>query len=314
MKGKIKNAKDIFQTVKNISLVVLGTFAIAFATSVFLVPFNLVAGGMTGLSIIIELLVPFEFVTVDLIITVLTWAFFLIGWVLLGRAFALKTLVSTLTYPTFVSLLMHLSEPDVLGGYFCFELSPHPELAFVLASIVGGALVGFGCAIAFLGGGSTGGIDVIALLVSKYIPKFKSSRVLLCIDTTVVILGVFIIRDIVTSLLGIVSALVSATVIEKVFLGGSQAFIAQIISSEQEEIRRRIIEDANRTATVVKVTGGYSGEEKTMLIVSFTMREYHDILKIISTTDKRAFVTVHRAHEINGEGWTWRDESKPNSH
>ena len=295
--------EELLLSIKNVALVLLGTLFIAFGTSVFMIPFDLVAGGMSGMAIIVEKLIPLEAVTVDLVITVLTWGFFLLGWIFLGRAFAAKTLVSSLTYPLFVSLLLKLTDPGVLGGYFHLAGNPHGEIAFVLAAVVGGALVGTGCAVAFLGGGSTGGVDVIALIITKFFPKLKSSRNLFFIDATVVLLGVFIIGDIVTSMLGIVSALVSAILVEKVFLGGSQAFIAQIVSDRHAEINRRIIAELDRTTTAVSVTGGYSGEEKRMLIVSFTMRQYHDLIRIITTTDRGAFVTVHRAHEINGNGW-----------
>ena len=298
------NSKNLLSTLKNILLVLLGTASIAFGTAVFMIPFDLVAGGMTGLAIVIDKLIPIELVTVDLIITVLTWAFFFLGLILLGRSFALKTLISTITYPPLVSLFMHLADPDVLGGYFYLAGNGHSEIAFVLAAIVGGALVGFGCATAFLGGGSTGGVDILALLISKWVPKLRSSLSMFILDTTVIVLGIFIIQDIVTSMLGIVSALVSAILIEKVFIGGNKAFIAHIVSDKYAQINSRIIKEVERTSTVVTVTGGYSGEEKRMLIVSFTMRQYHDVLGIITAEDKNAFVTVHRAHEINGEGWT----------
>ena len=296
---------SVLKTLKNLFLVTLGTASIAFGTSVFMIPFDLVSGGMSGMAIILDLVIPLEFLTVDIIITALSWIFFILGLVFLGKAFAMKTLVSTIAYPIFVSLFLRLGDPAVLGGYFYLQGNPHPDIALVLAAVGGGSLVGLGCALSFLGGGSTGGIDVIALLVSKYSPRIKSPRVLLTIDTTVVILGVFIIQDFVTSMLGIVSAIVSSTLVEKVFLGGQKAFIAQIVSDKYAEINKRIITEAKRTTTVVGVTGGYSGAEKKMLLVSFTMRQYHDVLRIVSTEDKNAFVTIHRAHEISGEGWTW---------
>ena len=296
---------SVFNTLKNLFLVTLGTASIAFGTAVFMIPFDLVSGGMSGMAIILDLVIPIEFITVDIIITALSWIFFILGLIFLGKAFAMKTLVSTIAYPIFVSLFMRLSDPSVLGGYFYLQGNAHPDIALVLAAVGGGSLVGLGCALSFLGGGSTGGIDVIALLVSKYFPRIKSPRVLLTIDTTVVILGVFIIQDFVTSMLGIVSAIISSTLVEKVFLGGQKAFIAQIVSDKYAEINKRIITEAKRTTTVVGVTGGYSGAEKKMLLVSFTMRQYHDVLRIVSTEDKNAFVTIHRAHEISGEGWTW---------
>ena len=92
--------------------------------------------------------------------------------------------------------------------------------------------------------------------------------------------------------------------VDKVFLGSSKSFIAQIITDEYDEINREIIETVERTSTIINVIGGYTGDSKKMLMVSFTMNQYADLLNIITKHDKNAFVTIHSAHEINGEGWT----------
>jgi len=303
MKSKLSE-KELLSALKNIAFVVLGTVFISVGTAIFLVPFDLVAGGMSGIAIIIDNLVASEFVTIDLIVTVLTWGFFAVGFITLGKSFAAKTLVSTIVYPVAFALAHRLAEPGVLGGYFYLQGSNYNQIAFVLAAIIGGALVGTGCALAFLGGGSTGGVDIIALTVSKYFPKFKSYKVLFIVDATVVLLGVFVIQNFVVSMLGIVSALVSALMVDRVFLGGSKALVAHIITENAEELNRLIIEDVHRTSTIIDVTGGYTGDRKKMIIVSFTMRQYPDLLSAINKADKYAFVTFHRAHEINGEGWT----------
>ena len=129
--------------------------------------------------------------------------------------------------------------------------------------------------------------------------------ILFCVDATLVTLGMFVIGDFVLSLLGIVSAFISAIVVDKIFLGRSRAFIANIISDKYEEINTAIIEEIHRTTTVTSVVGGFSGEGKRMLMVSFTMRQYAELLAVIKRIDKNAFVTVHAAHEINGQGWTF---------
>ncbi len=300
------NQKDIMHAAKNVMLVVFGTAILAFGTAVFMIPYDLVAGGISGIAIVIDLLIPesMSFITVDLIITVLTWLLFAIGLITLGKSFALKTLISSIVYPPCISLFMKLVSPDVLGGYFYMQGGEYREISFMLAAVVGGVLVGIGCAVAFLGGGSTGGTDVIAFLICKFFPKLKSSKVIFIIDAAIVVLGIFVVNDITVSLLGILCALVGALLIDKVFLGGRKAFIAHIISEKYDEINRLIIERVERTTTIVDVIGGYTNQSKKMLILSFTMSQYSEIINIINITDKNAFVTVHRAHEINGEGWT----------
>ena len=95
---------------KNISLVVLGTLILAFGTAIFIIPMNIVAGGVSGLAIILKAIIPIEFITVDLIVFVLTWTLFFIGLFILGRAFAIKTLLSSIIYPPAISLFLLLTK------------------------------------------------------------------------------------------------------------------------------------------------------------------------------------------------------------
>ena len=187
---------------------------------------------------------------------------------------------------------------------------PYENITIVLAAVFGGTLVGAGCALTFLGGGSTGGSDIIALILCKYFRKLKSSYMIFICDATIILIGAFIINDIVVSLLGIVSAFFCAISIDKLFIGSSSAFVAEIISDKYSEINEAVIERMNRTTTITDCKGGYSGAEKKMVMVTFTMRQYAEFTAIVSSIDKNAFITVQRAHEIGGEGWSY--EKKEN--
>lgn len=295
--------KDAFLLIKNTALVILGTLVLAFGTAVFILPMNIVSGGVSGLSIIIDKLLPFEFITVDAVIFALTWILFFVGLFILGRTFALKTLLSSLIYPPAISMFLRLVDPAVLDGFFCLSEHPHYDLALVLSALVGGVFVGLGCALTFIGGGSTGGVDIIAFSVCKFFPRLKSSAVIFAIDALTVIFGAFVIKDLVISLLGVLSAFVTAIMIDKVFLGGRVALSAHIITDKYDEINRLVIEKLDRTTTVVDAVGGYSNESKKLLMVSITVSEYAHLLAIVGRTDPRAFVVIHQVHEISGEGW-----------
>ncbi len=294
--------------IKNVLLVVLGTVILAAGVSIFLIPFDLISGGVTGLAIALEHFLPLEIseiITVELLITVLTWLFFFIGLIFIGRSFAVKTLISTVVYPVAIYLFSFIVDPEMLGGYFYLPISEYPDVALVLSAVVGGALVGVGVALAFAAGSSTGGVDIIAYLICKRFPRLKISKITFYIDATIVILGVFAIDDLVVSLLGVISALVSSLLIDRVFLGGTQGFVAYINSSFYDEIRVAIIDEMDRTSMILDVTGGYSGHAQHVVMVSFTMRQYASLMSIVHRIDKTAFVTIHRAHEINGYGWTY---------
>lgn len=296
--------KEILHVSKNISLVILGTLVLAFGAAVFILPMNIVSGGVTGIAIVIKLLVPFESITIDMIVFALTWILFFTGLLVLGRSFALKTLISSIIYPFAISLFLKLVDPEVLGGFFYLAGYSNTDLTLILCASVGGVFVGLGCALTFIGGGSTGGVDIIAFSICKIFKRFKSSVVIFAVDAAIVILGMFALKNLIISLLGILSALITAMMIDRVFLGGRAAFVAHIVTDRYEEINADIIRKIDRTSTIFDARGGYSNANKKMLMVSFNMSQYAVLLSIISKHDPRAFVIINRAHEINGEGWT----------
>ena len=312
--------KEIKKEIKNVFMVILGSIILGVGTGVFLVPFNIIAGGVTGIGIAVNQwferlhLIPEPFIAflhsynleiMDIYVALLTWGMFFLGLFVLGKNFAIKTLVSSIFYPVFYTLSSKLVSNDVFGGFFNLNKSAHPDLATLLAAVCGGAMVGAGCAITFMGGGSTGGVDIIALSICKFVKKAKSSVMIFIVDASVVVMGMFALNDFTRSLLGIASAIVCAVVIDHLFVGSSKAYKAEIISENADQINEEVQRRLNRTTTFFNVVGGYSGEDKKMVMLTFTIREYNEVLNIINTVDRDAFVTISNAHEINGEGWTF---------
>ena len=315
-----KSKKEIFSLLKNSALVAVGTFILTFGVGIFLITFDIVTGGISGFSIVLEkMLSPIPFlagIEAQTYASILMWVTFVLGIFTLGKSFAVQTLLSTLLYPVFLGLAVALSKSNVMGGFFNLlsdRYAAYGEIALVLAAVFGGAMVGTGCAITFLGGGSTGGTDVIALTLVKHFPKVKSSVILFVIDSAVIVSGMLIINDLVLTLLGIVSAFVSALAVSKIFVGDADALIAHIVSEKCDEINDGIIHRLERTTTVIDCHGGYSGDEKRMLMVTISVKQYAAFMALISSIDKNAFVTLHRAKEINGEGWTYEKHTKPKS-
>ena len=300
--------ENMLVQLKNFALVLIGTLMLAFGCAIFVVPFNLVTGGVTGISIIINDIIKGA-IPIDWVIAGITWGLFFIGLFILGRDFAIKTLVSTIVYPVAISLFMRLVSPDVLHGVFHLASSPHSDIALIISSLFGGICVGTGCALTFLGGGSTGGVDIIAFVFCKYIKKWKSSTVIFVIDTITVLMGLFVIKDLILTLLGVISAWIGAMVIERIFIGSDKAFTAQIVTDKFEEMNLAIREDVRRTTTMFMARGGYSRESKTVLSVTFTMRQYAALMAVIKRVDPTAFVSITRAHEINGEGFTFGEHN-----
>lgn len=289
-------------SVKEILLTMLGTAILSFGVAVFIIPSGIVMGGVSGISLIINGLFPK--ISADLSVTVLTWLLFAFGAVVLGKDFALKTLVSAIVYPLGISVFSVLNSDTVFGGLFFLDGSPHGNVTLLISALFGGLLVGTGCAVAFIGGGSTGGADIIAFALCRRFKSLTTSSVIFIIDSVIIALGLAIIRDLIITLLGIIAAFVSALAVDKIFVGGQKAVTVQVVSDKADTLSGKIIENLGRTATLCEVVGGYSGRKKQMLTVSLTVSQYAELKKIIENTDTNAFVTAFHTHEIHGEGWT----------
>ena len=312
---KFIKKQDYKKLVKQGLLVLASAFILALAVELFIANFGLVSGGVTGVAIVLErvFLSVSPNLDAEFWITLLTWVFFFLGLIFLGKSFAAKTLLFTIVYPICLHLVEWFLSLNFFGDYFtAISDSSHEtyQIGLILAAVVGGAMVGLAIAISFMADSSTGGVDIISLAVCKFFPKIKLSHMTLLIDATIVIFGMFAIQNFVISLLGIISAAVTSFMIDKVFLGGSRAFIAQIVSDKHEDIRTAIRDEMDRTSTIFDCVGGYSGEDKKMLMVSFTMSQYAKLMSILDRIDPQCFVTIHRAHEIGGLGFSIDKRSK----
>lgn len=302
----IKNIKkdQVKKTIKNTSLVLIGTFILAFATELFLIPSSLVTGGVSGIAVALSYL-NFN-ISTEVVIIIVNWGLFLMGVLFLGFKFSLKTLCSTFTYPLFLLLVKNLVEvfPWLLINN-APSLSTEPAMVTLLSSIIGGFLIGSGCAITFLGGGSTGGVDIITFILCKYIRTLKSSVSIFTIDFIVVATG-FILNpdhDLALCLEGVLSAFLASLVIDKIFAGGSKFFVAYIVTDKYREITDKVRDVLDRSTSIFDIEGGYTHDMKKMVMISYSMREYNQIMGIVASLDKKAFMTIHQAHDINGEGF-----------
>lgn len=307
-KIKNKSKEDLLKVFKNFGLVILGTFILAVATELFILPANLNTGGISGIAMCFEYAgLTNEVFTVELLITIFTWGLFILGVIFLGWKFSLQTLISTIFYPIFIFFLEWLvREADWLLITNSLTLVGREAVAKLMCSIFGGAFVGIGIAVTFLGGGSTGGVDILTFILCKYIKKLKSSVSIFCIDALIVIFGVIANpnHDLALALLGVMSAFIAALMIDKLFIGNGKTFVAYIVTDKYQEITDEVIKILDRTTSIIDIEGGYSKEKKKMVMVSFTMIQYGQLRSIIVRNDKNAFMTINQAHEISGEGFS----------
>lgn len=275
---------------------ILGNVVLAFGTQVFIIKNELITGGVSGLGLILEELFNNSNINVNLIITILTWVLFFIGLLLLGIRFAFKTLVATIIFPPLLYLFSALVQA------LPWLSLPDTDLGCVLGAVFGGVFVGVGCGFTFIGGGSTGGVDCLSLAANKYL-SVKTSIAAFVVDAAIIIVGFIIKKDLSQCLIGIISALMAAIMIDRVFLGQSSSFIAFIISDKCDEISDRINSEMERGTTMFLAEGGYTHSSRKVIQVVFDRKEYRDLQNIIADVDTSAFVTTMRAHEVNGYGF-----------
>ena len=287
-----------FSLICNNFLVLAGSFLLAIGAGVFLINLNIVAGGLSGIGIIIQHFIDFQII--DIFVWVMTAILWVIGWFFVGKEFSLRTLVSSIAYPAFLSLILRVEYFQNITA----QITGNGETSNVLiCGLFGGVFIGSGVALTFLGKGSTGGVDVIIFILAKY-TKLKESIWSFLLDATVIILSMIIIpNQWINSLVGILSAFVSAMMIEFIYNSNISSFQADIISDKWEEISRYAQDELGRGATIIRGEGGYQGNERVILRIVFEKRQFDKLRKYIASVDPKAFVTYTQTKAVYGEGF-----------
>ena len=182
---------------------------------------------------------------------------------------------------------------------------------YILCGLFGGVFVGGGVALTFLGGGSTGGVDVIQVLLYKYF-KVKESVSSFAIDAVVIIIGMASMQLWIPALCGALSAFVTALLIETVYIRNQTSYQVDIISKEWEKISEFAQNELERGATIIRAEGGYKGEERVILRVVFPKAQYEKIREFIASVDPHAFITFTQTNAVYGEGFQSNKKIKLN--
>lgn len=293
----------------NLAYIIFGSLALAFGTAIFLTRLNIVAGGLSGIAIIIQYFVGPKFgQVIDIIVIIFSWLFFFLGLGLLGKEFAMKTLVSTIVYPLALSLFLRIPLFIELSKQIAYygmtdQSASVPIGNIILCGIFGGVFIGYGVAFNFKGGGSSGGVDVIIALLKKY-TGIKESITSFLIDASVIITGMFIIpSNLVPCLNGILSAFVTALMIDYFYNRNQSSYQADIISSKWEEISKYVQDELGRGATIITAVGGYKYDDRPVLRVVFPKSQYKAIRDLIAEVDPKAFITFTQTNGVYGEGF-----------
>lgn len=265
-----------------------GSFLFAVSIDTFTAPNQIAAGGLTGVATILNHMFGIPIGTANILMNVplLIWAY-----VEMGYQIIIKTVVATIVSSAMI---------DVMVPYL-----PQYQGEPLITIVFGGCLAGLGLALILMRGGTTGGTELAANLLSLHIHGFSLGKFIMVIDLVIVLASVVVYQEYESPLYAILVIYITSKVIDAVLYGTDRGTgkVMFIISPKNKEIARRIMDDLERGVTELRSRGAYSGQEGTVLMCAVSRQEVHKIYDIIHEIDINAFIVVNEAGEITGLGF-----------
>ncbi len=283
--------------IREYGALVLGNFIYAAGAVMLVEPYGFAPGGTYGLGMVFHHLWGYEteFVALCMDIPLL-----ILGFIVLGNRFGVKTIVSTVLLPLFMQLMHRvygyasLIEPEIMEiGAFQHQ---------IIASVFGGIVYGVGLGLVYRSHATTGGSDIISMIMRKY-THLSMGICNIIVDGMITLSTVFAFGDWKLPMYSWVIIFVCSKVIDLILEGPKRAKTMMIITRESEAIRNYILNDMGRGATLIPGKGLYSGEERDILYVVLGRREMIRLKEKVARLDPTAFVNVLDSAEILGEGF-----------
>ncbi|MBR3771118.1 MAG: YitT family protein [Clostridium sp.] len=269
---------------------ILGTVIMAAAINMVYEPMNMVVGGVSGFSIIVKRVterfidggIPLWFTNAAINIPLLIAA-----WMIVGPKFVKKTILATVVFTVALSIIPRydLAQGDLL-----------------LSALYGGGLSGVGLGLVFRNGGSTGGTDLLGAILHKFFPNHPVSRLLLCIDSTIILLGACLF-GLNHALYAIIAAYTMSKIMEMIIEGMTFAKLAYIICDDHDNMSKELMEQVDRGVTFIEAEGAYTNQEKRMIMCVVAPKEIARLKEIVHKIDPKAFLIISDVREVFGEGF-----------
>ena len=266
---------------------VLGNAICAFSVTCFALPYNMVVSGVSGLGRIVNILTGFS---VSAAVAVLNIALFIIGAAVLGKRFAATIALGTFAFPFFMSIFEQMTSLQ--------HLVNEP----MLAAICAGVLDGVGLGLVMRLGGSTGGIDVPAMILNRKL-GWKLATVMSGID-----IAIFLLQIPVTAtegiILGILYALVYGVVMDRMIILEQGGYQIMIWTEKIHEVNEELLKIGFGTS-ILRGVGGYLREDRDIILCAASNRNFNKVKRAVLSIDPEAFMTITSMNEINGNGFTF---------
>ena len=286
--NNIKRAKTILKISSymiDLIQILVGTALMAAGTAFFLLPNKLSTGGFSGIATIFYYFLNFN---MGITILILNIPLFIISCFKIGIKFLSKAIIGTALLSLYIDFFTQ------------FGVATEDRL---LASIYGGIITGIGTSIVLKANASTGGSDLLAIIIKKFKPYFRTGNLIMIIDTIIVILNVIFFSQLEIALYSAIAIYIMGKVMDISLEGINFAKMIYIISEKNNEISKIIGKDIGRGTTLLYGKGMYKGEEKNVLLCIASRNETAQINQIIKKVDKHAFTIISNAREVIGKGF-----------
>lgn len=272
---------------KNIFYVFLGNTIYALGITIFILPNQMITGGTTGLALSFH---HYFQIPISAFVFLFNAVMFIVGALILGKRFALTTLISTFYYPI------------ILGVFQKIPVLEQVTNDRMLSTICGGIMIGFAIGIVIRAGASTGGMDIPPLVLNK---KFglPVSAMLYIFDFTILILQMLF-SDSEQIVYGILLVLIYSVVLDKILFMGTAQTQVKIISGKYEEINREILKRLDRGTTFIHAQTGYMQNEQPIILTVISNRELVKLNQLVMEEDPKAFMVISHVNEVRGRGFS----------
>ncbi len=283
--------KSLCAHLKNYVAITLICVPYALAFNWFFAANDLTCGGFTGIAQVINYFIPA--LPVGVLSFLLNLPLFVWGWKRFGPSFLMYTIYAVAVSSAFI---------DMLDAVYQFQ-----PMDTLLACIYGGVLLGFSLGALLIFDATTGGTELGARLLLRYIPHLHIGRICMIIDLCVIVTYAAVFHSVLNALYGGVALFISSKVMDMVVYGGREAKVAYIISRENDAIADALLA-AGLGVTILPAVGAWTKEERPVLLVAIRRREITAVKRIIHGLDQAAFFIVCDAREVLGEGFGVYDE------
>jgi uncharacterized membrane-anchored protein YitT (DUF2179 family) len=279
---KYAKLREVLEILAGVLLLSLGFYF-------FLLPLNLVIGGVMGISVLTKDIFP-----VSLFIFITNSILLFLGLIFLGKVFFLKTIFATLLSP----LIIFVLELSIDANFFMEKMTESPLL---IGTAFGGLCVGLGLGIVIRNDATTGGMDIIQHMMKKYL-HIPFSTAMYITDGIIIFIAMLI--DFQLGLYAVGAMILSGLIIDRVSIEGKSGYTAFIISDQAKTIQTLIYERLDRGISKIKIIGGYSNQEKDMIICTLDRQQLYNFKRIVKEADPKAFTFVTRTKEALGQGFS----------